>query len=1084
MFYIHQSNQVEMLADKLSEIIRSSVAPNPFTQEVILVQSPGMSQWLKISLAQRVSVMANIEFPLPSSFIWKLYQRLIDDLPEQSAFNKSDMTWKLYGILPGFLDLPSFKPLNHYLSEDTDGLMLYQLCEKVADVFDQYLMYRPDWIDTWERGEDEIKDGDISLHPWQSVLWRALKSHTETLGQSSFHRANLHEALLLKLQTQEGQQKAQLPHRLFIFGISALPRAQLHLIEQLALHMDIHLMLFNPCFHYWGDIVDEKQLARVQARFKGKRHLSEDGEQYLSVGNPLLASWGKLGRDYLEQLLEVDADQWDLFVEPTGNSALNIIQQDIFNLTFRQQMEPLEPYQSLTDFGKDKLPVGDASIVLHACHSPLREVEVLHDQLLHLFEQSPELTPKDVIVMMPDVSAYSPYIDAVFQGNGQYRIPYSISDRGFVLENPIINSFLQLMKLPQSRFCASELLDMIGVPATFSALGLAPNDIDLVHHWIEQVGIRWGIDSEHKRALDLPDDELNSWRFGLNRLLLGYAIGQEQLVDGILPYVEVEGQDAEVLGKLVGFMDILIEFRDRLAQDDTIEQKVQIVGELLERFYLPDADELQVLNQIREALVELKYHQDNGNCSGKINQTIFAYWLSHAFDEKGVGQRFLAGQVNFCTLMPMRSIPFKVICLLGMNDADYPRFVAPVGFDLMALGNSRKGDRSRRLDDRYLLLEALLSARQKLYISYIGRSMQDNSEKIPSVLVTELLEYCQERFMSDKPHQWVIEHPLQPFNPVYFSNDANLLSYQSHWFRFVDTQEPTIARDQSIEPIDNVETQNEIEVEQLLRFIEHPVRYFFNHTLQLYFSRVSGVELDDEAFHLDALGRYQLLEKLTFEKLKDSGLDNFHHVKATGHLPHRGVGQLAYDTLSAQADQFVQTLKQTNLRYVSPLEINLMVGDVRLLGWVKNLTDDGLLFYRPASVKAKDRLRAWLTHVIVSAAGIGVKTRHFGLSDAFYFKPIEQTRATELVSQWLTLYRQGRSEPLAFFAQSSEKWAKSGKLQEVAKAFDGNSFNKIPGERDDPYISQIYKDVSHLPESFEVLSEQLFCPLLDAEEVL
>ncbi len=1083
MFYIHQSNLLEVLAETLGALLACDVPDDPFAAEQILVQSPGMSQWLKIFLSQRLSVMANCDYPLPSSYIWGLYQRLFDDLPEQSAFNKPDMTWKLYTLLPQFLNQQAFAPLNAYLQQDDDQLMRFQLCEKIADVFDQYLMYRPDWIESWERGEDAIKGGDITLHPWQSTLWRALKAHTGALGQSPYHRANLHEAMLDKLKSKAIVTQANLPKRLFIFGISALPSQQLDIFEHMAEHIDVHLMLFNPCYHYWGDIVDEKQLAKVEARFLNRRHFGLGEDNYLTVGNPLLASWGKLGRDYLEQLLSLQAEQQDYFIAPEPNTALSTIASDVFELSYRGQLEPLSPEQSISDEGKASLASEDDSIVFHSCHSPLREVEVLHDQLLKLFADDKSLTPKDVIVMMPDVSAYSPYIDAVFLACDQHRIPYAISDRGFAQENPIINSFLQLMRLPQSRFCASELLDLISVPATIRALGLSEQDINLVHHWIERVGIRWGIDKQHKRSFELPGEGLNSWRFGLNRLLMGYCIADDVLIEGILPYAEVEGQAVEILGKLVRFMDVLIEFRGALAKPACLSEKAQQVSEMLEQFYQPEAEELAVVNQIREVLIALKQHQDNGNCPQPISQSVFTYWLSHAFDEKGVGQRFLAGQVNFCTLMPMRSIPFKVICLLGMNDGDYPRFVAPVGFDLMAAGIARKGDRSRRMDDRYLLLEALLSAREKLYVSYVGRSISDNSEKLPSVLVTELIDYCKDRFIDGEHHHWVYEHPLQPFNEAYFAPDAKLRSYQAHWYRYVKSKDD-IYEKTPWEPIAELEPIEELELAELERFLLHPVRYFFNHTLQLHFSTLADTELDDEIFALDGLSRYQLLQKLTSEKLSASGKDSFEQIKASGQLPHEEVGKLAYESLNQQAEQFVATLQSFDMGYLKPQEIQIEFDQLRLVGWQKQLTKAGLLFYRPAKINAKDRLSAWINHVVMCAAKHPVTTRYFGLDEAIQFAPIEQPQAYEIVAGWLALYQQGQKAPLAFFVKTSEAWASKGKASEVEKAFNGSSFSQIAGEGDDPYIKQVFKEVSQLPVEFEKLAEQVFTPLQTAMEPL
>ena len=1038
MFYLHQSNQMEQLALRLCALLKTPVDDNPFVAEQILVQSPGMSQWLKLFIAEHLEVMANIDFPLPSSFIWSLYQRLIADLPKDSAFDKTDMCWKLLVILPKLLEDQAFASLKHYLEDDQDGLKAFQLCEKIADVFDQYLMYRPDWISRWEEGIDEVKDTDVTLQPWQPILWRALVKHTANLDQAHYHRANLHDVLLEKMPwLLTNIDKLDLPQRLFIFGISALPEQQLHIFKQLGEFIEIHLMLFNPCQLYWGDIVDEKLLARIKANYKTAQQPSA-GEEFLTVGNPLLASWGKLGRDYLEQLLLTEATPLDDFIEPQGQHLLGYIQSDIFNLTYRGSMEPLTPAQTLSDIGKRTIGKDDKSLCFHACHSPLREVEVLHDELLALFAQDKNLTPKDVIVMMPDVSLYSPYIAAVFNGDagvGHTRIPFAISDKGFSLENPIVISFIQLMDLPQSRFSASELLDLLAVPAIIHGMGLVPDDIHLLRHWVQQVGIRWGIDGQHKQQLELPKDDLNTWRFGLQRLLMGYAINDTQLVDGILPFTDVEGQHADTLGKLVHFIELLLKYRQVLAEDATIKDKKDQVTAMLDALYQPDEHENNALTTIREVLNELEEQQIRQNCTDVISQRVFAYQMAQRLNDKTASQRFLAGQVNFCTLLPMRSIPFKVICLLGLNDGDYPRYSAPVGFDLMASGVQRKGDRSRRLDDRYLLLEALLSARQHLYISYVGRSMQDNSVKVPSILVSELLEYCQQGFNFAEQHNLQHYHPLQPFNPSYFIPDSGLNSFNHHWYRFVSqtiqSHEATVNK-----PIAEAKPQGgEIEMTELLKFLHHPVKYFFNRTLQLHFEQLQDIEQDDEAFALDGLSRYQILERLTSEKLFADIELKYQDIDASGILPHSEVGQTAFNALAVQAEGFITQLQQTSLTFVEPVEVNITIGNFRLLGWIKQLTTDGLLFYRPSTIKSKDRLSAWFYHVALCAMDKPIKTKHIALSEQLVFKPIKIEQAKEILAMWITWYQQGLQQPLPFFINSSDKWASTTKTTEVKKAF-------------------------------------------------
>lgn len=1109
MFYLHQSNQMEQLALRLCALLKQTAIRDPFICENILVQSPGMSQWLKLTIAEYLGVMANVEFPLPSSFIWSLYQKLISDLPADSAFDKQDMAWKLFTILPRYLDNPQFAALNAYLVGDDDGFKVWQLCEKIADVFDQYLMYRPDWIINWQAGVDEIKHGDVQQQPWQPILWRALVEFSAELGQPDYHRANLHQLLQQKIPWLTTHlQQLDLPPRIFIFGISALPQQQLEIFQSLSEFIDIHLMLFNPCQGYWGDIEDEKALAR-RAILK----LNPD-EQYQIVGNPLLASWGKLGRDYVEQLLLLDIDSYEDFQLSDANHLLNFIQTDIAQLSYRQSSQPLTAEKALTAQGKRRIAIDDRSLQFHACHSPLREVEVLHDQLLALFAADDQLTVKDVIVMMPDVALYSPYIAAVFGGEQQsdyQSLPFAISDKGFSVENPIAISFLQLMNIAESRFEASGLLDLLAVPAIIHAMGLVPDDIHLIRHWIDKVGIRWGIDGQHKQQLALPDDPLNTWRFGLQRLLLGYAMKTEQLVEGILPYTDVEGQSAEQLGKLVHFVELLLKYRQLFAEKASILDKCQQVMQLLEDFYAPDHHEALAINNIRSVLNELLEQYTQGHCTTEIAQRVFSDFLAQRLNEKTSSQRFLAGQINFCTLLPMRSIPFKVICLLGLNDGDYPRMTTPVGFDLMATGTARKGDRSRRLDDRYLLLEALLSARQHLYISYVGRSLQDNSPKVPSILVSELIEYCEQgfEFAQDDPCL-VNHHPLQPFAAQYYTNDSQLFSFNPDWYRYLTqmSQSQSLSSSSTV-PIPIITAakppQGELALQELLSFLLHPVKYFFNRTLQLQLGSLQAMEQDDEVFVLDGLSRYQILDQLSKTQLFKQEVLDHQTLAASGVLPYRRIGYEAYRQLAEQADGFVDQLQQVNREWLAPIEVDLSVGGFRLLGWIKQFTTEGLVFYRPATIKSKDRLSAWFYHVVAAAMGDELSTnglgsnsasnnsttqgfqgtRHIGLGEQIRFASLVKEEAHAILQQWLTWYQQGLQQPLPFFVNTSDAWGTTGKQQALIKAFNGSYFvnsrlGGMSGEGQDPYIRRVYQDVEQLPTQFYQLAEACFTPLNQA----
>ncbi|MDU2937841.1 MAG: exodeoxyribonuclease V subunit gamma, partial [Enterobacteriaceae bacterium] len=426
MLRVYHSNRLDVLEALMEFIVERERLDDPFEPEVVLVQSTGMAQWLQMSLSRRFGIAANIDFPLPASFIWDMFVRVLPDIPGESAFNKQSMSWKLMTLLPELIDGDEFVMLRHYLHDDTDKRKLFQLASRVADLYDQYLVYRPEWLTRWEAGE--LIDGLDENQRWQAPLWKALVEHTAALGQPLWHRANLYQRFIRTLE-QASEPPAGLPSRVFICGISALPPVYLQALQALGKHVDVFILFTNPCRYYWGDIKDPAFLARLIARQR-KHHLeqrelplfrdtqqaaglfNDDGEQ--DVGNPLLASWGKLGRDYMYLLAGMERyEELDAFVDIAPDNLLHNLQYDVLEL-----QNAAVPGRTAEEFvrsdRKRRLEPDDRSLMVHVCHSPQREVEVLHDRLLAMLEDDPTLTPRDIIVMVADIDSYSPFIQAVF----------------------------------------------------------------------------------------------------------------------------------------------------------------------------------------------------------------------------------------------------------------------------------------------------------------------------------------------------------------------------------------------------------------------------------------------------------------------------------------------------------------------------------------------------------------------------------------------------------------------------------------------------------------------------------------------
>ncbi|PTA50380.1 exodeoxyribonuclease V subunit gamma [Shewanella morhuae] len=1006
MLKLIQSNQMEVLCAHLAAYLTQPLAfARLLSNEHILVQSPGMSTWLRLEIAKQNGIAAALAFPLPSSFTWQLCHDLLPNVPKDNAFTKAAMTWKLMQLLPRMLQDDAFGPLRHYLgntlgnnvsNENTadtserlntstmmaDDIKLYQLCGRIADIFDQYLVYRPDWILAWEQNEhpESLTKPLNEDQRWQPILWRALIAfNRDELHQSHYHRANLHSDLIAALNNLDTS-LAKLPQRLFVFGISSMAPQTLEVLYHLASRIDVIVLGLSPCQHYWGDIIDPRNRARMAVQYAGKRQLAELWEDKLEVGNPLLANNGKMGRELLDMLLELPTEHCDfgddVYCEPCDDpndptsqaSMLHGVQYDILEMqTLDRVLGPdAELYQNVEN--RRLLKRDDESIRVKSCHSPLREVETLHDHLLELLSNHADLTPKDIVVMMPDVAAYAPYIDAVFSAKqGLHYIPYAIADRGAAQESPLINSFLNLLGINQSRFGLTDILSILEVPAILRRFQLDDDELQLIRRWLDEAGVRWGRDEQSRLKQGVPAFEQNSWAFGIKRLILGYALSDDApLYHDQLVVTGIEGQSAQALGKLLNFIEVLDETAQILALPQIGVLRLSELTELLDAFYDTDEDEREQLQEIRDAIAALEQEllsagkplDSNSldtsmfeklaqqSISGlSLSIEVLQQWFNQRLTESRVGQRYLAGSVNFCTLMPMRSIPFKIVCLLGMNDGVYPRVQHPVGFDLMAHFGARRGDRSRRLDDRYLFLEALLSAREQLYISYIGRSERDNSERIASMLVSELIEYCQlcylpETLLAESQnasspidpedaekalYKAIVSHqPLQPFDPKLYQsvvksddkdgsgNKSGIgQSYSQQWCppnadkagvhasRFIDAHTRIILeadeQDSVLETNAQAASQHEqqqskqVDVSALIRFFRNPAQYFFNRTLKVDLSLNIQADDNDEPFSLNALERYmlqaQLLDDAIGKGATEPDIELIKRLKASGCLP-------------------------------------------------------------------------------------------------------------------------------------------------------------------------------------------------------
>ncbi|WGE50252.1 exodeoxyribonuclease V subunit gamma [Actinobacillus equuli subsp. haemolyticus] len=1017
MFTVYHSQKLSSLAEMLIHLQKANPNPNPFSTETILVQSVGMAQWLQMQIADSIGVAGNYDFLFPTSFLWQQYRVLFPSLPKENIFERSSVTWRLMRLIPTHLDTAEFNALKSYLQQDLRQyqLKLYQLSTKIADLFDQYLVYRPHWLVHWENNQLEAVLAEI-MHSnafkvkneqeilanlqWQAILWNALIDDIKLDSDESLfitsHRAYLQDQYFQKLDNLTTQEKEQLPQRIFIFGISSLPATQLAVLKKLSEHCDIHLFFLNPSQEYWGDSVEDSALEKLAL----KQQLSESDLADLleKQGNQLLTMWGKQGREFLAQLVEQEFDySLDVFDPYVGETNLIKLKNAILAFNNAQTFE---------------LDEQDQSLQFHSCHSVMREVEVLHNYLLKLFEQNPTLTPKDIIVMSADIDKYAPYINAVFSRfdhKDPRRIPFTLSDQKATAVDPIISSFLSLLNLKESNFNAEALLDLLDVNAIRSRFRIQSDDIYTLRHWIKEVGIRAGLTTEQQQW-----QNYNSWQNGLTRLLLGTSLKEENGIwQEAIGFNESYGLASELVGYLCHYLEKLSTWQQFIQTSHSIGVWQQKLTELISDFYQDDGEHFDSLSLLQTTLQAVLEKIEHARFEDEISIEILALLLQESLNTQQSSLQFLAGKVNFCTLLPMRAIPFKVVCLLGMNEADFPRQHSINSFDLMQYA-PKKGDRARRDDDRYLFLEALLSAQEIFYVSYVGQSVTDNKARLPSVLVSQLLDYIGEH-LSESAQQILAEkdavnfivkrHPMTVFSPSNFSYPH--ISYDKEWLKLF---EQNAVQSNFLNGQLTADSPTELNLNELISYITNPIKYFFNRQLGIYFNYDEESIEESEKFTLNALDNYQLRTKLlTIDEEQSQSL--FYQEQLKGNLPSSNFAKLSEteleNSIKTMRNEISPYLKQSD---ILTIEQYFPIGSnkIKLYGNIQQLFDDEIVFWKVSSLKDKDIIRFWIYYLVTQVQNNSIRLKYIVRNgedtQIFQFNPITQQQAQEQLTIYIEDY--------------------------------------------------------------------------------
>jgi exodeoxyribonuclease V gamma subunit len=1129
--HVWRSERADGLLVPLADLLAHPL-PDPFTPEVVAVPTAGIERWVTQELSLRLGtstdttagptgdttgadairgdatgevpgdgdptdgVCANIAFPFPGKLIADALEAA-EGLPEAGdPWSPDRLVWHVVSLFAARPDPQLWGPARSHLAAD-DGRR-YQAARHVAELFDRYAVHRPEMVRRWAAGDDVAPDLQRveAAHAWQPRLWRALRdalavpSTAERLALAA-HRLAADEVVL------------DLPERLSVFGLSALPASYLEILAALAGPRDVHLFLRHPSPALWDRI---ERLHRDQPPRRGPR--AQDPTADLPQ-QPLLRSWGRDAREMQTVFAALGAPVARHQPVPAAGTATDprptLLQHLQANLRGDRPAAGA-PAEDRTD-QRLRLDRSDRSVQVHASHGRLRQVQVLRDAILHLLAGLPGLEPRDIIVMCPDVEAFAPYVDAVFGAQavsediGQGGVPaptdtpplrVRIADRSLRQTNPVLKVLAELLDLTDDRLTGPQVFDLLGRTPVRDRFGFTDDDLARIEAWIPDLGIRWGLDADDRDRYDLGGVDANTWRFGLQRLLTGVAVADEELrlVGCTVPYDDVEGSDVELAGRLAECVARLTAVVTGLRTPRTLRSWAAALTDAIQQLCLTSGanvwQEAQ-LHALLDALVEQAASAADTVPLGLADVRVL---LADRLRGRPSRASHRTGDLTFSTLVPMRAVPHRVVCLLGMDDGSFPRQTVPDGDDLIDR-TPFVGDRDPRTEDRQLLLDALLAATDHFVVTYSGRDERTNEPLPAAVPVGELLDVVDatvttgahnERGQELPARRWiVVEHPLQPFDARNFQPGGlradgdrdgpwgfDRIALSGARANAGELTEVPAFLTHPLSPRE--EDQQVVDLGQLVRFLEHPVRFFLGERLGVWLRTGRDVAGDGIPLDLTGLPKWAVGHRLLDALRQGHSRQSWERAeRARGTLPPDPLAQTVLDEVCPIVEALVVAADEHfGAAPARSQEVDLPLGDGRrLVGTVGSLHGEVLGLVTYSSLKARHRLAAYARIVALTAFAPETSWRAVLLGRSKRKDPVEvcclgplpgdtagrREEAATRLDTLLDLYDRGLRVPPPLYGDTTEAIARNTALNQgpwgAAKHWE-TSFAAYPSDDLDP----------------------------------
>jgi len=1081
MLRLHRAERADRLATALADVL-AEPPDDPFTGEVVAVHSRGIERWLAQELSTRLGagtaggdgVCANVEFPFPSRVIARA-MAAAGPPPEEDPWRPEALVWPLLAVLDARAGDAAVGPLRAHLGDPDDverrGRRLAAV-RRVASLFDRYAVHRPQMIRAWAEKSDVGAAGEAlgDDEVWQPALWRLLRERLEVPSPAE----RLAEAVVALTDGAP----VDLPDRLSLFGLTALPAAYVEVLAALAAHRDVHVLLLHPSPALWE---------RIRPYAAGGVVAREADRSADVASHPLLRSWGRDVRESQLVLAPGVGSEHHWPAEPgEPRTLLARIQADIR----ADRRPPGAPLGEAADL-RPLLAPGDTSLQVHGCHGRTRQVEVLRDAVLHLLAADPTLEPRDVIVLCPDIEEFAPLVTAVFDSRGDAALGDALpdlrvrlADRALRQTNPLLRVAAELLDLAAGRTTASDVVDLAARAPVRARFRLSDDDLERVEGWVAGSGIRWGFDLDDRARHGLPGVAQNTWRAGLDRVLLGVAMPDVDDLDvgGVVPLDDVEG-DVDLAGRLAELVERLSVALGELRRPQPIAEWRAALLRAVDALTATSEDDRWQQLQL-SGVLDAAVRDADADAAGAALPLHLAE-VQSLLDDRLRGRPTRAnhrtGDLVVCTLVPMRAVPHRVVCLLGMDDGAIPRRTARDGDDLLGRAPA-VGDRDARTEDRQLLLDALLAASQHVVVVYTSHDLLTGEPRTPAVPIGELLDVVDRTVRTGDPGRparaaVVRHHPLQASDPRSF-DAAQPWGFDARAYAGAAAlAAPRQPRPRFLDARLAPEPSGAVELDDLIAFLQHPVRAFLRRRLGVRFPE-AGERLDDGLpVGLDPLEAWAVGDRLLRARRAGAPLDRIVDAeRARGTLPP---GALADDLLATLAPRLDALLEAAAAHAdltatLAGEEVAVALPDGRrLVGAVGDLAHDVLVVLTYSRLKAKHRLSAWARLLALTASkperpwravlvGRGAGERiHTVLLPPLGDEPDDRAaRATDLLAGLVATADRGLREPLPLYCAASEAWAAAVRDEADPEVATGKVWRRgmFPGERDDEEHREVLGD--------------------------